>query len=445
MRDMQRALQVLGLSGLFVVGFASRQARGQEPTEAEPPANTDADSAHNTEEPKEAEKPAPVFAPSATTPPPAAVPPAAPPPKAPKFGDMTVSGYFRGGFGASNQKGRMTCFSITNPAGLVSKYRLGNECEVWSETHFTIVTYAGDDGVVSTLHFMPTVYIPTTNIGYSPTDTVNSPAIFTTSTGATLSFPNLYVDVKGIPWLFGGTAWAGTRYYKRESVYISDFFYWNPSGVGGGIEDIHLGGDLRLSYAVFAVDGEPASPATGGTSRFGVLAQRLRQGGLVCLPTERDVTGTGIEVDFFGEKALMMGGPAALAVQTGAALMPVTLWFKPDGWGAHIHEEIPVPAEGTRREKTLAMMQEVAKVFEAGIREHPEDWHMLQRVFVADLDLARLARAQAKARAADAAGDGAGTDGDGTGAGAHGAGRAGPEERADGRAALAGYPDGGRP
>jgi maltoporin len=57
--------------------------------------------------------------------------------------------------------------------------------------------------------------------------------------------------------LYGGAAWVGTRYYKRESVYISDFFYWNPSGVGGGVEDVHLGSDLRLSYAAFAVDGQP--------------------------------------------------------------------------------------------------------------------------------------------------------------------------------------------
>jgi maltoporin len=83
-----------------------------------------------------------------------------------------------------------------------------------------------------------------------------------TSTGATVSFPNLYLDIENISWLAGGTAWAGTRYYKRESVYISDFFYWNPSGVGGGVEDIHLGKDLRLSYAVFATDGEPTSTGT---------------------------------------------------------------------------------------------------------------------------------------------------------------------------------------
>ena len=75
-----------------------------------------------------------------------------------------------------------------------------------------------------------------------------------------VSFPNLYADISGIPWLFGGTAWAGTRYYKRESVYISDFFYWNPSGVGAGIEDINLGKNLRLSYAAFAVDGRLTPP-----------------------------------------------------------------------------------------------------------------------------------------------------------------------------------------
>lgn len=149
-------------------------------------------------------------------------------------------------------------------------------------------------------------------------------------------------------------------------------------------------------------------PATGGVSRFGVLAQRLRSGRLVCLLADRDVTGAGIEVEFFGEKARMMGGPAALAVQTGAALMPVTLWYEGACWGAHIHEEIPVPGEGTRQQQIAAMTQQVAAVFESGIRAHPEDWHMLQRVFISDLDPARLAASVAKVNvAADAAGDGA--------------------------------------
>jgi phosphatidylinositol dimannoside acyltransferase len=137
-------------------------------------------------------------------------------------------------------------------------------------------------------------------------------------------------------------------------------------------------------------------PATGGAHPFGVLAQRLRAGRLVCLLADRDVTGAGIEVEFFGEKARMMAGSAALAVQTGAALMPVTLWYEGECWGAHIHEEIPVPAEGTKQEKTAAMTQRLASIFEAAITEHPQDWHMLQRVFVNDLDPERLARAIAR-------------------------------------------------
>jgi phosphatidylinositol dimannoside acyltransferase len=136
-------------------------------------------------------------------------------------------------------------------------------------------------------------------------------------------------------------------------------------------------------------------PHSGGASRFGVLARRLRDGGLVCLLCERDLTGGGIEVEFFGEPARMMGGAAALAVHTGAALMPVTLWYDGPYWGAHIHPEIGVPTDGDRPGKVNAVTQQLARVFEAAIAEHPEDWHMLQKVFVADLDPERLARLRA--------------------------------------------------
>ena len=153
-------------------------------------------------------------------------------------------------------------------------------------------------------------------------------------------------------------------------------------------------------------------PATGGNSRFGVLAQRLRAGGMVCLPADRDVTGGGIEVEFFGQKARMMGGPAALAVQTGAALLPAVLWFEGRGWGVHIYPEVPVPAEGSRRDKIAAMTQQMARNFEAGIAAHPEDWHMLQRVFTEDFDPARLAAAAGPGEELNA-----GVGGDGPGGG----------------------------
>ncbi len=138
-------------------------------------------------------------------------------------------------------------------------------------------------------------------------------------------------------------------------------------------------------------------PASGGARPFGVLAQRLRAGKVVVLIADRDVTGGGLEVEFFGEKAKMMAGSAALALQTGAALIPVVLWFDPDGWGVRIGEEIPVPPDGTRKEQIAVMMRQVARFFESGIREHPQDWHMLQRVFVSDLERGRQSAALGRA------------------------------------------------
>jgi KDO2-lipid IV(A) lauroyltransferase len=148
-------------------------------------------------------------------------------------------------------------------------------------------------------------------------------------------------------------------------------------------------------------------PTTGGPHPFGVMAQRLRAGKLVCIVADRDLSDTGVEVEFFGEKALFPAGPAALAVQTGAALMPVSCWFVGESeWAAHVYEEIPVPADGTRKEKTAAMTQALARVFEQAILEHPEDWHMLQKLFVNDLDPERLARSRSRATAGNGAGNG---------------------------------------
>ena len=136
-------------------------------------------------------------------------------------------------------------------------------------------------------------------------------------------------------------------------------------------------------------------PTTGGQHPFGVMAQRLRAGKLVCIVADRDLSDTGVEVDFLGEKVLLPAGPASLAVQTSAALMPVSCWFEgEDEWGAHIYDEIPVPADGTRKEKAAAMTQAMAAAFEDAIREHPEDWHMLQKLFIRDLDPGRLARSR---------------------------------------------------
>ena len=130
-------------------------------------------------------------------------------------------------------------------------------------------------------------------------------------------------------------------------------------------------------------------PHSGGTA-FGTLARRLRDGGLVCLVAERDLSASGVEVQFFGEATRMPAGPALLAQQTGALLLPVTLWYDDSPvMQGRVHPPVEVPESGSRAEKTSVMTQALADAFATGIADHPEDWHMLQRLWLKDLDPAR--------------------------------------------------------
>lgn len=126
---------------------------------------------------------------------------------------------------------------------------------------------------------------------------------------------------------------------------------------------------------------------------FGALVRTLSQGGFVPLLADRDLSDHGVPVSMFGERARMAPGPAALARVTGAALFPVTIHYErlpagaPARWGTvvHFHPEVTVPSSLGRPEQIAAMTQACADALADGIRRHPQDWHMLQRVFVADL------------------------------------------------------------
>ena len=116
-----------------------------------------------------------------------------------------------------------------------------------------------------------------------------------------------------------------------------------------------------------------------------VLAERLRAGKAICLVADRDLSRNGVEVQFFGEPTRMPGGPAMLAAMTGATLLPVSLWFTPDGgWGQRISPPVEIP-EASLRERVATATQAVADVFAREIALHPTDWHMLQRLWLADL------------------------------------------------------------
>jgi lauroyl/myristoyl acyltransferase len=127
-------------------------------------------------------------------------------------------------------------------------------------------------------------------------------------------------------------------------------------------------------------------PLTGAGNPMPRLLRRLRAGGVVCLLADRDLTGAGVAVEFFGSTARMPMGPARLAAATGATLLVVGCWFTPDGWGIRFHPPVPVPG----RAAVTAVTQIVADCYATDIAAHPQDWHMLQPLWIEDLPVTQL-------------------------------------------------------
>ena len=124
---------------------------------------------------------------------------------------------------------------------------------------------------------------------------------------------------------------------------------------------------------------------TGEADVLRQLTRRLRDGKLVALLGDRDISRSGVHVDFFGQPASFPAGPALLTLMTDVPLHPVTMWFDGEMCRGYVHDRIEVPTAGDRDEKIIAMTQQLARGWESGIREHSADWHMLQKVWVADL------------------------------------------------------------
>ena len=127
-----------------------------------------------------------------------------------------------------------------------------------------------------------------------------------------------------------------------------------------------------LGMEVLPLTGGPRPPSE-------VLEERLRAGGTVCLMGDRDLTPRGVDVTFFGATARMPAGPAKLALATGSALVPATLSFTDVGWEIEFHPYV-------EHTDVATMTQDLADAFAGGIAAHPADWHMLQRVWLDDLD-----------------------------------------------------------
>jgi phosphatidylinositol dimannoside acyltransferase len=125
-------------------------------------------------------------------------------------------------------------------------------------------------------------------------------------------------------------------------------------------------------------------PLTGGRrAPLDVLAEKVTRGYAVALLADRDISARGVEVEFFGGRTRMPPGPALLALTTGAPLLAAHLWYSADRVEC-VLKRVPVPGpdEGALDVRVRLVTQRLADEFAAGIAAHPQDWHMLQKLWL---------------------------------------------------------------
>ncbi|MBV1774582.1 carbohydrate porin [Burkholderiaceae bacterium DAT-1] len=141
------------------------------------------------------------------------------------------TGYLRAGAGTSSHGGTQNCYYLGNGNG--HGYRLGNECDSYTEFGYSRTMAKADDGVKL--------------VGYIMVNDYSGDSAYS----GKLGISQIFVQAKGLDWLNGGTAWVGERYYERPDIHWMDLQYINLNGTGGGFDNIgtDLGG--KFSYAIF--------------------------------------------------------------------------------------------------------------------------------------------------------------------------------------------------
>lgn len=152
-------------------------------------------------------------------------------------------------------------------------------------------------------------------------------------------------------------------------------------------------------------------PLDRGSDVFRELVRIVQAGNaLIPLLSDRDLTSRGVEVTLLGERARVAAGPAALAIAAGTMVIPTTLRHERlygarrraarTRWGMVVTFAPPVvvPTGVPRPEQVQRVTQEWVDVLSADIIAYPTHWHMLQKVFVADLDPERLVARPAEAK-----------------------------------------------
>jgi phosphatidylinositol dimannoside acyltransferase len=132
--------------------------------------------------------------------------------------------------------------------------------------------------------------------------------------------------------------------------------------------------------------GFEVAPLSAGDNPLTVMRRALERGRVVCLLADRAVGPGGVEVSLLGEPARLPSGVASLSRLSGVPIVVAISSYHGPLMRLDISDPIdPVPGKGG----VVQMTQQVADLFTAGIRGAPQDWHMMQPVFVADLAAGR--------------------------------------------------------
>ncbi|SEI87443.1 phosphatidylinositol mannoside acyltransferase [Demequina mangrovi] len=128
-----------------------------------------------------------------------------------------------------------------------------------------------------------------------------------------------------------------------------------------------------------------------GSTTFRELIRLGRsEDGITCLLADRDLSGSGVEVDMWGHGVKVAPGPAALSATTGNVLIPVFVhyerlhgrrrWAARSRWGVVLSfGPVTDPADAPSDDRVGHLTRAWVQFLATEIAEHPEDWHMLQR------------------------------------------------------------------
>lgn len=256
---------------------------------------------------------------------------------------IEFGGYFRSGFGTSSEGGKEACFGL---AGASSKYRLGNECETYGELAFGGEAYKGQNGLGIRIN---------TRLAF----VVNQDQDWEQFSPSWREM-NVVAENIGTGAFSKAKAWVGKRFYDRQDVHITDYYFWNNSGPGAGLENIDLGVG-QLAYAIV----RNADTTNSGRT---ALAHDVRFSGIKVNPDgaltlgaqinqKRVVSGAGTVagghlLTLMHTQANVMGGFNKVALQygkgSGAGTGGINFGATTDDTVMRVVEQIMVQPSGTR-------------------------------------------------------------------------------------------------